>query len=209
MRSNLWDESTGRRPSISRLRTEAASCRACDLWREATQTVFGEGPSPASVMMVGEQPGDQEDRAGRPFVGPAGRILDEALERAGIDRAEVYMTNAVKHFKWEPRGKRRIHKTPSQIEIVACQPWFAAELRAVTPRVLVLLGAVAAKSVFGAGFRVTKQRGKPLDGPAGTIAIATLHPSSILRSDPREREQRLGDLVADLEQVPALSRRRR
>jgi uracil-DNA glycosylase len=189
---------------VSKLRLEAADCRACDLWRGATQTVFGEGPSPAPVMMVGEQPGDQEDRAGRPFVGPAGRVLDEALERAGIERSQVYLTNAVKHFKWTARGKRRIHQSPNQIEITACRPWFAAELRAVTPRVLVLLGAVAAKSVFGGGFRVTRQRGLELEGPEGTIALATVHPSSILRGDPDDRDRAMRLLVQDLSNVPAI-----
>jgi uracil-DNA glycosylase len=194
---------------LEQVREQAAGCRNCDLWENATQTVFGEGPVPARVMMMGEQPGDQEDRAGRPFVGPAGRVLDEALERAGIVRSEVYVTNAVKHFKWTPRGKRRIHQTPNQIEITACSPWFAAELRAVTPRVLVLLGAVAAKSVFGSSFRVTRDHGQPLEGPEGTTAIATYHPSAVLRTNPEEREARMAELVADLEVVARLLRDRR
>jgi uracil-DNA glycosylase family protein len=197
---SLWDEPAAGEvvQDIEQLGREAAGCRNCELWRDATQTVFGEGPSPAPMMMVGEQPGDQEDRAGRPFVGPAGHVLDEALERAGIDRSQVYLTNAVKHFKWEARGKRRIHKTPSQIEIIACQPWFAAQLRAVQPRVLVLLGAVAAKSVMGRSFRVTTQRGTPLEGPAGSTVVATVHPSSILRGEPEDRKARTGELVSDL-----------
>jgi uracil-DNA glycosylase len=185
-------------PTVEELRAEACGCRACDLWSSATQTVFGEGPAPAPMMLVGEQPGDQEDRAGRPFVGPAGRVLDEALSEAGIDRSSVYVTNAVKHFRWKPRGKRRIHQPPNRTQVAACQPWFAAELRAVTPSVLVLMGAVAAQAVFGSGFRVTSQRGVELQAPDGTTTITTLHPSSILRGSPDSRKSRMRDLVDDL-----------
>ena len=159
-------------------------CKACDLWKRGTQTVFGEGKSSAAVMMVGEQPGDQEDRAGRPFVGPAGRILDQALEEAGIDRAEVYVTNVVKHFKWSPaeRGKRRIHKKPRDSEIHACRPWLDAELDAVRPKVLVCLGASAAQALLGKDFRVTRDRGKLIPSDLAPNVIATVHPSSILRA---------------------------
>jgi len=186
-----------RRP-IDELRADAAGCRACDLWRSGTQTVFGEGRAPSPLMLVGEQPGDQEDKAGRPFVGPAGRVLDEALIDAGLDRSSIYVTNIVKHFKWTARGKRRIHQSPNRVEVVACQPWFAAELRLVKPVVLVLLGAVAAKAVFGPSFRVTSQRGVELEGPGGVLTIATLHPSAILRGEPDGRKARMRDLVQDL-----------
>jgi len=189
---------------LNALREEAAGCRRCDLWKLGTQTVFGEGPADARVVMAGEQPGDQEDRAGRPFVGPAGRVLDEALERAGIAREQIYVTNAVKHFKWQPRGKRRIHQRPGRTEITACQPWLLAELEAIDPLLLVLLGSVAASSVHGPSFRVTKQRGQPLPGPNGVTTLATVHPSSILRGDPADREQAMDGLVADLSLVPDL-----
>jgi DNA polymerase len=183
---------------LDALRRAAAGCRGCDLWKNATQTVFGEGPPDADVMIAGEQPGDQEDKQGRPFVGPAGGVLWRALDRVGIAREEVYATNVVKHFKWEPRGKRRIHKAPNQIEIVACKPWFAAELDAITPEILVLLGATAAKSVLGSSFRVTRERGVMLEGPNGTPTIATVHPSSILRAEDERREQAFEELVCDL-----------
>ncbi|HET7428253.1 MAG TPA: UdgX family uracil-DNA binding protein [Gaiellales bacterium] len=192
---------------LNALREEAAGCRRCDLWKLGTQTVFGEGPADARVVMAGEQPGDQEDRAGRPFVGPAGRVLDEALERAGIAREQIYVTNAVKHFKWQPRGKRRIHQRPGRTEITACQPWLLAELEAIDPLLLVLLGSVAATSVHGPSFRVTKQRGQPLPGPDGVTTLATVHPSSILRGDPSDREQAMDGLVADLSLVPDLVER--
>jgi DNA polymerase len=192
---------------LNALREEAAGCRLCDLWKLGTQTVFGEGPADARVVMAGEQPGDQEDRAGRPFVGPAGRVLDEALERAGIAREQIYVTNAVKHFKWQPRGKRRIHQRPGRTEITACQPWLLAELEAIDPLLLVLLGSVAASSVHGPSFRVTKQRGQPLPGPNGVTTLATVHPSSILRGDPADREQAMAGLVADLSLVPDLVER--
>jgi uracil-DNA glycosylase len=189
---------------LAALREAAAGCRACDLWRGATQTVFGEGRRRSKVVMVGEQPGDREDLEGRPFVGPAGRLLDEALERAGIDRSAVYVTNIVKHFKWKPRGKRRIHMTPSRIEIVACQPWFWAEMKAIRPDAVVLLGAVAAKAVLGSGFRVTRERGRMIDGPEGRAMLATVHPASILRGDPEQRQKLLDDLVNDLAPVGRL-----
>jgi DNA polymerase len=177
---------------------QAASCRNCDLWRNATQTVFGQGPVPAPAMFVGEQPGDQEDRQGAPFVGPAGRVFDDALEEAGIQREQVYVTNAVKHFKWSPRGKRRIHQKPSREEVTACAPWFESELAVVQPQVLVLLGATAAQSVFGTSFRVTAQRGQWLDSTLAPHVLATVHPSSILRGDPEDRKVAMGGFVTDL-----------
>jgi DNA polymerase len=189
------------RRDLESLRRAAAGCKGCALWREATQTVFGEGPADAPIMLLGEQPGDQEDRQGRPFVGPAGRLLDRALESAKISRDQVYATNSVKHFKWEARGKRRIHKTPGQIEIVACQPWFAAELEALGPQILVLLGAVAAKSVFGGSFRVTRERGGVIESPTGVPALATVHPSSVLRARDADRERAMEELVRDLRVV--------
>lgn len=181
------------------LRAAAATCQGCDLYKDATQTVFGAGPVDAQVLIVGEVPGDQEDRKGEPFVGPAGRLLDRALDEAGIDRNRVYVTNAVKHFKFTPaeRGKRRIHKTPSRTEIVACRPWLDAELDRVEPKLVVALGATAAKSLFGQDFRVTKERGHVRtmpDRPARVVA--TVHPSSVLRANDREAAYR--DLLADL-----------
>jgi uracil-DNA glycosylase family protein len=181
------------------LREEAASCRACPLWKTATQTVFGEGPAGAELMFVGEQPGDQEDREGHPFVGPAGRLFDEALAAAEIDRAHAYVTNAVKHFKWEARGKRRIHAKPSWSEIAACRPWLDGELAAVRPRVLVCLGATAAQALLGRDFRVTKQRGTWVESDIADFVTATIHPSAILRQrtdEDRRREMEL--FVADL-----------
>jgi DNA polymerase len=189
------------RRDLESLRRGATGCKGCALWREATQTVFSEGPADAPIMLLGEQPGDQEDRQGRPFVGPAGRLLDRALGSAKISRDQVYATNSVKHFKWEARGKRRIHKTPGQIEIVACQPWFAAELEALGPQILVLLGAVAAKSVFGGSFRVTRERGGVIESPAGVPALATVHPSSVLRARDADRERAMEELVRDLRVV--------
>jgi DNA polymerase len=187
------------------LRRKAADCRACDLWRHATQTVFGEGPVPAAAMLVGEQPGDREDLAGHPFVGPAGRVLDEALEAAGLDRGEVYLSNAVKHFKWKPRGKRRIHDRPSAGEVAACRTWLDAELELVQPRVLVPLGATAAQALLGRSFRVTRQRGVPLeDTGLAAFVVATVHPSSILRGDPAERDAARAGLAADLAVVAGL-----
>src|SRR5438552_8567560 len=162
------------RPTLPRLREASAGCRACPLWETGTQTVFGEGAAHAEVMFVGEQPGDQEDRQGRPFVGPAGRLLDEALVEAGIDRTATYVTNAVKHFKWQARGKRRIHQKPNWTEMTACRPWLQAELAVVKPRVLVLLGATAAQALLGRDFRVTRQRGVPVDSPLAEYVVATI-----------------------------------
>lgn len=167
--------------SISRLRTAAATCRACPLWRTGTQTVFGEGGEHAPLLVVGEQPGDREDIEGHPFVGPAGRLLDKALEASGVAREAVYITNAVKHFKWEPRGKRRLHKTPAQREIEACHPWLEAEVALVEPQVILCLGATAARAVMGGKMRVTELRGKPLQTPFGRDAVITIHPAYILR----------------------------
>jgi DNA polymerase len=177
-------------------------CRGCDLYRDATRAVFGEGPVRARVVLVGEQPGDQEDQAGRPFVGPAGRILDRALADAGIDRDEVYVTNAVKHFRYTRQGKRRLHKKPDVAHIVACSPWLTAELDRVKPDVVVVLGAVAARSLFGASYRVTEQRGEPVELPDGTVAVGTIHPSAVLRSD--DRDTAYDGLVADIRQAAAL-----
>jgi uracil-DNA glycosylase len=184
------------------LREAAKVCQGCELWRNATQTVFGEGPEDAELMFVGEQPGDQEDTLGRPFVGPAGRIFDQALEQVGIDRSRVYVTNTVKHFKWQPRGKRRIHQKPNAAELAACRPWLDAELAVVEPRVLVCLGATAAQALLGRAFRVTKQRGAPVDSPLAEVVIATIHPSAILRAEDRDAEY--AAFVADLERVAAL-----
>jgi DNA polymerase len=191
------------RPSLPKLREAAAGCTACDLYKTGTQTVFGEGKRSAEVMFVGEQPGDQEDLAGRPFVGPAGRLLDEALEDAGIDRTSVYVTNVVKHFKWQARGKRRIHQKPNWSEIAACRPWLDAELAVVEPRVLVCLGATAAQALLGRQFRVTRERGRPVESELAEHVLATIHPSSILR-DPETREQEYAAFVEDLKVVAAL-----
>jgi DNA polymerase len=174
------------RPTLPALGEAARGCRACPLWERGTQTVFGEGPALAQVMLVGEQPGNEEDLAGHPFVGPAGRLLDKALAAAGLDRRAVYVTNAVKHFKWEPRGKRRIHQKPNAGEIRACKPWLEAELRVVRPRALVLLGATAAQALLGKGFKVTQRRGELLRTPLAPIVVATVHPSSILRAPDEE-----------------------
>src|SRR6266545_1403878 len=182
--------------TLATLREAAAGCRACPLWRTGTQTVFGEGLKRADVMLVGEQ---REDREGRPFVGPAGRLLDEALEEAGIDRTRAYVTNVVKHFKWQARGKRRIHAKPSWSEVAACKPWLEAELSVVRPQVLVCLGATAAQALLGRQFRVTKERGKPVESQLAPHVLATIHPSAVLRSDDRERE--FQGLVADLKFV--------
>jgi uracil-DNA glycosylase family protein len=187
------------RPTLPRLRKAAAGCRACALWQTGTQTVFGEGPARADVMLVGEQPGDQEDKQGRPFVGPAGRVLDEALELAGVDRGRAYLTNAVKHFKWEARGTRRIHAKPTWSEQMACKPWLEAELAAVRPRVLVCLGATAAQSLLGKQFRVTKERGRWIESDLAEYVTATIHPSAVLRErDTESRHRALAGLVADL-----------
>src|SRR5436190_24051840 len=178
------------RSSLRTLREAAHTCRGCKLWTLGTQTVFGEGPSRARVMVVGEQPGDQEDRAGHPFVGPSGKLLDRALEEAGIDRDDVYVTNAVKHYKWErgEKSARRIHKKPNDAEIRACHPWLEEEIRLLKPQVIVCLGATAAQAIMGKAFRVTKERGKPVNAPNGGVVIATVHPSSVLRApDPDAR----------------------
>jgi uracil-DNA glycosylase family protein len=190
--------------SLTALREAAAGCRACHLWQVGTQTVFGEGPVPAAAMFVGEQPGDQEDRAGRPFVGPAGRVFDEALEAAGIDRSTTYVTNAVKHFKWRARGKRRIHQKPNWTEMTACRPWLEAELAVVRPRALVLLGATAAQTLVGRQFRVTQHRGELLESDLAEFVTATVHPSSILRGEPEERDAALAAFVSDLHVVADL-----
>ena len=192
--------------SLATLRKEAASCRNCDLFRNATQTVFGEGRARARVVLVGEQPGDAEDRAGRPFVGPAGRLLDDALSAAGIERSDVYITNAVKHFKWRSRGKKRIHQRPNAAEVAACRPWLLAELAAIRPEVLVVLGATSAQALLGRSFRVTKQRGEPLRGTSfAPHVVATVHPAAVLRErdDATRRAARAG-LIRDLDVVQAL-----
>jgi uracil-DNA glycosylase len=194
--------------SLSALRDAAAGCRGCHLWQGATQTVFGEGLKRARVMLVGEQPGDREDLAGKPFVGPAGRELDRGLEAAGIARDEAYVTNVVKHFKFEERGRRRIHQTPKRFEIDACKPWLAAELEAVDPEALVLLGATAAKALLGSSFRVTQHRGELLDSELAPILTATIHPSAILRApDDAARSAEREAFAADLGAVAGALRR--
>jgi len=188
--------------SLAKLRAAAAGCRGCPLWKDATQTVFGAGPRKAELMLVGEQPGDREDVEGEPFVGPAGRVLADALDQAGIDPAEIYLTNAVKHFKWRARGKRRLHQTPRAGEVEACRPWLEAELRAVRPTALLALGSTAAKALFGPSVRVMRDRGRLLDSPHAPLAAVTLHPSAILRlRDHDEREEALAALVDDLRLV--------
>ena len=191
-------------PTLATLRDAAMTCRGCHLWTLGTQTVFGEGPKRARVMIVGEQPGDQEDRAGHPFVGPSGKLLDRALEEAGITRGEVYVTNAVKHFKWErgEKSARRIHKKPNDAEIRACHPWLEEEMRLVKPQVVVCLGATAAQAIMGKSFRVTKERGKPVSAPNGGTVIATVHPSSVLRApDAEARAQAERDFLSDIKKV--------
>jgi len=183
--------------SLTTLREAAASCTACPLYKNATQTVFGEGKKSPSLMLVGEQPGDQEDLAGKPFVGPAGQILNRALEEVGVDRNTVYVTNTVKHFKWEPRGKKRIHQKPSSRDIAACRPWLEAELRLVRPKVLVCLGSTAAQAVFGPAFRVTRERGKLLESEVALRVVATVHPSSLLRQPDEESRHREYDLFVN------------
>jgi DNA polymerase len=193
------------RPTLSRLREAAAGCRACPLWKTGTQTVFGEGLTKAEIVFVGEQPGDREDREGRPFVGPAGRVLDDALAEAGIDRRQAYVTNAVKHFKWEARGRRRIHQKPNAEELAACRPWLDAELSVLDPEVLVALGATAAQALLGRSFRVTKQRGVPVESDLAPNVLATVHPSSILRApDEAARREAYAAFVADLRVVADL-----
>ena len=204
-------ELAARERTLSGLRRAVHDCRGCDLWRNATQAVFGEGLMRAQVMLVGEQPGDKEDLAGHPFVGPAGRVLDEALEAAGIDRKQVYVTNAVKHFKWKARGKRRIHDKPNAAELAACRPWLDGELRFVAPRVLVPLGATAAQALLGRSFKVTQRRGEPIEGTGlAEYVVATVHPSSILRApDDEARRQGRLELAADLAVVGELLLRER
>ena len=189
-------------PNLSRLRDAAAGCRACDLYKTGTQTVFGAGAEHAAVMFVGEQPGDREDIEGKPFVGPAGRLLDEALEEAGIDRTRVYITNAVKHFKWKPQGKRRLHQKPNAAEVSACRPWLDSEIALVKPRILVLLGATAAQALLGRDFRVSLQRGQFIERPGLPLMMATVHPSSILRApDDESREIEMQAFVQDLKRL--------
>jgi uracil-DNA glycosylase len=196
--------------TLPALRAAAAGCKACDLWRLGTQTVFGEGNATARVMMVGEQPGDKEDLQGRPFVGPAGGILDKALAAAGIDRNDVYVTNIVKHFKWEPRGKRRLHKKPNSLEISACRPWLEAEIKVVKPEVVVLLGATAAQGIMGGRFRVTQQRGQWVQSDIASLVLATVHPSSILRApDDDSRHEEMRKFVVDLKKVAVQLQQRR
>ena len=186
--------------TVEELRQAAASCRGCDLWRDATQTVFGEGAEHPRLMLVGEQPGDQEDRQGHPFVGPAGRVLEQALEEAGIDRRRIYVTNAVKHFRFTRRGKRRLHEKPNAAQVRACRPWLEAEVSVVRPSLIVLLGATAAQAVMGPAFRVSRQRGQVLGSPLGVAVLATVHPSSILRAtDDESRDAAMSSFIADLQ----------
>jgi DNA polymerase len=192
------------KPSLRRMRESIERCRACDLWEPATQAVLGEGPRRARVVMVGEQPGDREDIEGRPFVGPAGRVLDRALERAGIERSDVYVTNAVKHFRFRQRGKRRIHQTPDRWQVNACLPWFDAELKLIAPEALVCLGAVAARGLLGSRVRIGRDRGRPMGSELAELVTITAHPSSILRvHEQGERDQAFDALVADLSAVSA------
>ncbi len=192
-------------PTLPRLRQAAAGCQACDLWRRGTQTVFGEGDVGARAMFVGEQPGNDEDLSGRPFVGPAGKMLDRALEDAGIDRSRVYVTNVVKHFKWVARGKRRIHEKPNTVEIGACRPWLEAEIALVRPQVIVCLGATAAQALLGKAFRVSRQRGEPIASTLAPWIVATVHPSSLLRApDDATRHRETRRFVADLRKVASL-----
>jgi uracil-DNA glycosylase len=196
--------------SLTKLRRAAADCRGCPLWKNATQTVFGAGPRKAELMLVGEQPGDREDVEGKPFVGPAGAVLSQALERAGIEVKEVYLTNAVKHFKWRARGKRRLHQTPRAGEVEACRPWLEAELEAVKPTGLLALGATAGKALFGSSVRVTRDRGRLIDSPLAPVAALTLHPSAILRlRDHDQREAARSDLADDLRLLAAAAAKHR
>jgi uracil-DNA glycosylase len=196
------------RASLATLREAAAVCRACPLWKRGTQTVFGEGPVSAALMLVGEQPGDQEDQQGKPFVGPAGRLLSAALAKAGIDRRKTYLSNAVQHFKWEPRGKRRIHQKPNALEIAACRPWLLAEIAVIKPDVLVVLGATAAQSLLGRQFRVTQHRGEIIPTSLAPRVLATVHPSSLLRApDEATRQRETARFIADLRVAAKLLRR--
>jgi len=190
------------RPTIKKMQIASAECKGCDLWKIGTQTVFGEGKQSSTVMFVGEQPGDKEDLSGRPFVGPAGGLLDKALEEAGIDRSKVYVTNVVKHFKWEPRGKRRIHKKPNSAEINACMPWLQSEIRVVKPRAIICLGSTAAQAVIGPKFRVSVQRGQFVKSPLAEFVTATVHPSSILRAPTDEaRRMETHRFIDDLKKI--------
>jgi DNA polymerase len=201
--------SAGGRPvapfrNLAAARETARDCRACDLWKLGTQTVFGEGAGKATLMFVGEQPGDQEDLSGHPFVGPAGKLLDRAFAEAGIDRRTVYLTNVVKHFKWEPRGKRRIHKKPNAGEVAACRPWLDTEIALVKPRAIVCLGATAAQALLGRTFKVTAHRGEFVESPIAPIVLATVHPSSLLRAPDEETRRRETErFIADLRTVVA------
>jgi len=195
------------RPTLSSLKAAAADCQACDLWKKGTQTVFGDGSQRSNVLFVGEQPGNEEDLTGKPFVGPAGKLFDNALEAAGIDRKQTYVTNVVKHFKWEPRGKRRIHKKPNAIEIAACRPWLEAEIAVVKPEVILALGATAAQALLGPQFRVTKQRGQFIESTLAPYVMATVHPSSILRApDDETRQLEYRRFVDDLKKVAPIIR---
>jgi DNA polymerase len=194
-----------RNASLDEVRAAAADCTGCDLYRNATQTVFGEGPEGARILFVGEQPGDAEDIAGHPFVGPAGRLLDRSMEAAGIDRGRTYITNAVKHFKWVPRGTRRIHSKPGSVEIAACFPWLEAEIAAVRPKVVVALGATAAQALFGRAFRVTRERGRPVASRFAPHALATVHPSALLRApDEETRRRETAHFIDDLKVAASL-----
>ncbi|SRR5581483_3400902 len=194
------------KPTLNKLRDAAADCRACPLWKVGTQTVFGEGPRTARIMFVGEVPGDYEDRTGKPFVGPAGKLLDRALEEIGLDRTTVYVTNVVKHFKWEPRGKRRLHKKPNAHEIRACRPWLNAEIAVVKPHAIVCLGATAAQALLGPQFRVTQHRGEWIDSPLAPRVMATVHPSSILRApDDETRERETAAFIEDLRMLTEIA----
>jgi len=197
-------------PTVPKLAEAARGCKACDLWKRGTQTVFGEGNSKARVMFIGEQPGDKEDLLGRPFVGPAGKLMDKCLEAAGIDRSEVYVTNAVKHFKWEPRGKRRIHKKPNAIEIAACHPWLEAEIAVVRPQVIVCLGATAAQALLGRDFKVSQQRGNFVSSKLVPLVMATVHPSSMLRApDEETRHRQIERFTAEMRVIAQALRERR
>ena len=190
------------RPTLSSLKDAAADCKACDLWKTGTQTVFGDGARRSHVLFIGEQPGNEEDLTGKPFVGPAGKLFDNALEEAGIDRKQTYVTNVVKHFKWEPRGKRRIHKKPNAVEIAACRPWLEAEIALIKPEVIVALGATAAQALLGPQFRVTKQRGQFIESTLAPYVMATVHPSSILRApDDETRHIEYRRFVDDLKKL--------
>jgi DNA polymerase len=188
-------------PTRANLREAVETCRACDLWEGATQAVMGEGAAHASLMLVGEQPGDREDIEGHPFVGPAGRVLDQGLERAGITRDDVYITNVVKHFRYKLRGKRRIHQTPDRWQVNACLPWLEAELKVIKPEALVCLGATAAQALLGSHIRIGRDRGRPIDSELADLVTLTTHPSAILRADDEDREQAMDRFVADLEEV--------